>query len=251
MWKAPAFSDLVIDRFLAGELPADEARAVTERLLGDAVFAARVDELRASRAAFSLSAPSFEAIAAVAATRAPWWQRLVQGARAKVAVGGLAAAAAAVVVVSVGNNVGNNVGAGGDVVRPKGAFLSFVVERDGVVTDGHHDSVVHPGDRVQFVVDAGAGAFVGVWSKDGAGVVSAYAPASGRLEHAQGKHSFANSTRLDDVTGAEVFVGVRCDHDVDAAVIARAVADRAANDDADGAVAGCALARVRVNKVRP
>jgi hypothetical protein len=239
MFQAPAFSDLVIDRYLAGELPPEEARAFAARIEADEALRARIDELKASRAAFSLSAPSFSAIAAIAADAPrPWWQRLTDALNARVAVGG-ALAAAAVMVIVIGGR-GND--GGGDVLLSKGSFLSFVIERDGALRDGHSGSVVHPGDRLQFVIDAGAGAMVGVWSKDGAGTVSAYAPANQHLEHARGKHTFANSTRLDGVVGEEVLVGIRCTADVDTARIAAAVAD-------GGELEGCTVARVVVKKV--
>lgn len=233
MFTAPAFSDLVIDRYLAGEMADDERRAFDERIAAEPALKARVDELAASRRAFSVSAPHFAAIAAAAAQKPSWWARLTSPTLRFVLSGGALAAVAVVAVVQRGDD-GN---------RSKGArFVDFVVERDGVVVVGAPGATVHPGDRVQFVVDAGAGSFVAVWSRDGAGTVSAYAPTDGAVERATGKHSFENSTRLDDVVGREVFVGVRCDHAVDTAVVSAAVS-------ADEAPAGCAFDRVVVEKV--
>lgn len=234
MFTAPAFSDLVIDRYLAGELSAGEHSAFEARLAAEPMLQARVEELRAGRRAFALAAPDFSAVRAAAAGTS-WWIPVIERLQTRFAFAGVGAVALAVVAVVF-------VPGGGDDTRSKGRrFVDFVVEREGQLLTGAPGLTLYPGDRVQFTVDAGVGSYVGVWSKDGAGAVGAYAPAAGDLERAQGKHRFANSTRLDDVVGDEAFVGVRCDVAVDGAVVAAAVA-------ADVAPEGCAFDRVAVLK---
>jgi anti-sigma factor RsiW len=68
MFDVPEVSDHRIDRYLGDELDGDERAAFEAELSASSALRARVDELRASRMAFSLSAPSFEAMMAAASS---------------------------------------------------------------------------------------------------------------------------------------------------------------------------------------
>ena len=210
-------SDLQLDRYLAGELDEHAAAQLVARLAVDTTLKARLSEIEAARRAFALEAPSFAGIVA-SATKDETPGFGISGVFAWLrGLAAVAAAAGVVAVISQTGAVEHN--------RTKGSrFLEVALSRDGVVlstasTSSTSIPTLYPDDLVQFAVDAGDGAQVAVLSRDAEGTISVYAPTSGALETAQGRHVFGNSTRLDDVVGDEVFVGVRCQSAVPTAVL--------------------------------
>lgn len=233
-------------RYHAGELSTERRAEIEATLATDAALQARLDDLKASDAAFKASMP-FErfvadhearaaATASAAARLAAWWRRLAMAGGASV----LVAAAALVVAVNLGGppSPDDIVQASADRERPKGAGVGigyFVEEHDGVRI-GHEGDAFAQGDRIQFAVrdapEASAMVIVGV---DGKGAVTTYAAQSLATREKGGKaRVLTESVVLDDAVGAERFFVVYGAGPLDALQRdAEAAARRLAADRAD------------------
>jgi len=233
-------SDLLLDRYLRGELSAAEQSALASQLTRSDVQA-RLAERQAERDAFGLQSPSFAALKQRAGARRARWSVP----RVSAVLGAAAAAVALVVVVGPALRTPPHE-AGGGAFLTKGGFLSFAVSREGEV---RQRTDLAPRDRVRFVVDAGRDSFVAVLSRDGAGEVSVYAPLGQEMERARGEHTFDHSTELDDVLGEELFVGVRCEQPAPLQVLR----DALVADEGRGRPtlpSGCAADVLRVTKAK-
>lgn len=184
-------SDLRFDRLLAGELGGDAAAAVRADAAGCERCAARLAELTRDSEAFAARPP----LVAMSRRRRGWW----------IAAPVVLAAAAAVVLLVRARPPDSG-------TRIKGGGVQLMIEagpRDALAVVASGDRI-HPDDYLQVRYSAKTDGFGAVLSRDGAGSVSVYVPASGgdMVALPAGElQPFPESTRLDDVLGDErVFV---------------------------------------------
>jgi hypothetical protein len=190
-------SDLVLERFLLGEIPTAEVGPIEQHLGGCAACRDRSTELAAAPA----QVPDMI-----------WWRRTLRQRRARgplsAVLAGVAAIAAAIVIVP------RLKGPPANDTRVKGAgFVFEVVARrpNGQVQPVSGGMALRPGDAIRFVVTAPEPGHVAVLGLDAAGHVSIYAPAADApLAVAAGTHELPGSIVLDETAGDERLVAVFC-----------------------------------------
>ncbi len=138
----------------------------------------------------------------------------------------------------------------GDYVstRVKGtARLLFHVRRDERVFEGGPGEVLYPGDTVRFAYSWSQGGTIAVLSRDGAGVLSVYFPATDAMHEITAGHaiSLPGAVLLDDTTGAEIFYGVFCTRRVPVERLRQAVAQHPQDPRPPS---GCTIDQIRVRK---
>jgi hypothetical protein len=122
-----------------------------------------------------------------------------------------------------------------------GAVATLIVERAGARSVLDARAHVRPGDRLQVLVRVPTPRFVAVYSRDGAGEVTRYAPLIGMLAVAPGADQpLPNSTILDAVPGREVVAVFACAAPLPDAVLRAAVVA--------GAPPGCEVTRTELTK---
>ena len=168
-----------LSRLVAGDLPADQARALREHTDDCADCQEAIAALQARKHEFALSpvrARVAEVIRAEATRQArPGWLSRLTRPRALGAFGAMAAAAVALIVIVPGL-LGEE-----PTERSKGAGFEFdfkVLQGDQVVP-GVSGAPLPPGARIQFRYGAPSGGFLYVVGIDALGKVSRYFPAPG------------------------------------------------------------------------
>jgi hypothetical protein len=224
-------SDLVLDRWLAGEVAGGpEEEAVRSHLAGCPACSQRLRAIE--REPELLPPPAARVVPAPPAPPAP-----ARGPRAPrrpwPALAGLAALAAAIGLFALPRGRAPE----GPVVRSKGTLgLDVVVRRP----DGHSEPVLAgdalaPGDRVRFLVSTGEPGFAFLIGLDAAGGVTAHFPAAGvpAALPAGRAQALPGSVILDGTLGAERFLLLHCNEAalVDVVVQAGERALRAAGGD--------------------
>lgn len=123
--------------------------------------------------------------------------------------------------------------------------VQLFVQRGGELVPIVDGGRLHPGDQLQVVLRLAAPRFVALYSKDGAGAVSRYAPIdSAMVEVSSGQEVvLPNSTVLDDVLGPERLAVFFCARPLEEVVL-RAHVEA-------GQPAGCEVRRLRLDKVLP
>jgi hypothetical protein len=191
-------SDLRWDRWLAGELSADETAASLAHAEQCARCGDRMRELSIERDRFRERPIP---IAFARARRAPRW----------IAGGAMTLVAAAAVLVLV-----LRAGPDPDGDRTKGAggpSLIVAGGKHGVLVPLSTGDVIHPGDSLQVGYTSERDGFGALISRDGAAAVTAYVPAQGPTLAplpAGTDREFPQSTTLDAVVGTEVLYIVWC-----------------------------------------
>lgn len=189
-------SDLRWDRLLAGELPEDQTTEVRAHAASCERCSARLNELTAGRDAFTVRP---QVIAFGRRKRGVWI-----GAAAMVA-----AAAAVLIVVSRPRDPDP-----GNRTKGQGPELELVLVRGTELVPVSSRDVVFTGDVLQAAYSSKRDGYGAVLARDGAGGVFAYVPSSSDLMialPAGDRRSFSESTRLDDVVGAERIAIVWCE----------------------------------------
>jgi hypothetical protein len=128
----------------------------------------------------------------------------------------------------------------------KGGFeASVMVERKGVVSALGAVARVQPDDRLQVTISLPEPRFVAVYSCDGAGAVTRYAPIDAAMvAMAPGaEQALPNSTILDGVPGRETLAVFACRHEQSDAVLRDHVLG--------GAPGGCEVSRTELLKAVP
>jgi len=198
-----------LQRLVAGDLPADEARSVQEHADGCGECGDALAALQAEKHEFALSpvkrrvADALRAEAEKNRSAPSLWARLVRP-RIIGPVGALAAAAVALLVLVPGL-LGD-----GPAERSKGAGFEFgfAVLRDGRPEMGVSGEKLAAGDRVQFVYGAPMGGYLYVLGVDTLGQVSQYFPPPGStaIEVAPGRdRPLPHSVVLDAAPEERVF----------------------------------------------
>lgn len=132
---------------------------------------------------------------------------------------------------------------GGPAVEPQAVQL--FVQRGGELVPIADGGRLHPGDQLQLVLRVAAPRFVALYSKDGAGAISRYAPIDSAMVEVRAGVDVVlpNSTVLDDVLGPERLAVFFCARPVEEAAL-RAHVEA-------GQPAGCEVRRLRLDKVLP
>ncbi|MEO7734390.1 MAG: hypothetical protein ABIY55_25765, partial [Kofleriaceae bacterium] len=130
-------------------------------------------------------------------------------------------------------------------VTKGGVEASVMVERKGVVSALGAVAHVQPDDRLQVTISLPEPRFVAVYSCDGAGSVSRYAPIdTAMVAMAPGAEQvLPNSTILDGVPGRETIAVFACVHEQSDAVLREHVLG--------GAPSGCDVSRTELLKASP
>jgi hypothetical protein len=232
-------SNLVLDRFNAGDLPMEEAILVQEHLRACSTCDQRVRELLATR-------ERIEAVLPALGQRHP-------AKNERRGVGGLAAGGAFALAVAAGAlfllPTGKNFDP--EITRTKGSgALGFYVKRGEDVRAGGSGEVLHPGDAVQFTYRGQSSGYLAIFGVSGEDV-SVYYPTGERAAvWSAERPDVPQSTVLDEVLGPEVFVSVLCPDPVQVREVQRALAASAAVRDRF-AVATCQVDTVTVEKRQP
>lgn len=155
----------------------------------------------------------------------PFFERLAGSWRSLMPVAGLAAAALAAVLVSKSQTEDDvYVGTKG-AARPS---LEVVASRPGgeQVKVRPGSTVLHPKDRIRFVVTPGAFEYVLIASRDGAGTFTVYHPFNGAQSArlAPGAHELPGAVELDAAVGRERLVAVFSKQPVESAAVQAALA---------------------------
>jgi hypothetical protein len=209
-------SDLVLDRFLAGELTGAEREPIVAHLAACAACAARRAELEQDRDRF----PNEVFVSGLAA-------RSLRTARSRKPLvwGGLSALAAAAAVAFLVLPTPDGPPDAGPAIRSKGGdSLAVFASRGGAVEPLLPGDPLAPGDAIRFEVAAPTRSWVLVLGLDAAGVVTAYAAGDGEgVPLAAGAATvLPGSIVLDETGGAERLVALFCDHPVRAGDAVRA-----------------------------
>jgi len=192
-------SDLRWDRYLAGELSADETAASLAHAEGCERCGARMRELSAGRDAFTERPIPMTFARAKRGSRRGW----IGGAATLVA-----AAAVLVLVVRSGEPPSE------ERAKGTGPVLILTGGRDGAMVPLASGDAVHPGDSLQAGYSSTRDGFGAVLSHDGAGQVTSYVPSTGATLAALPAgtdRTFPESTILDAVVGSETLYLVWCE----------------------------------------
>ncbi len=218
------FTDLELERYLAGDLDATRARELEARASGS--DRARLDEIRAESAAFLGSidvAAEVRAIGRKMELReaeprglAKWW-RWIAG-------GGMLAAAAAALLLFILRAPDDPVDAD---LAIKGNDIALILHApSGKLASG---DVVAPGDQLRFEVIAPRRGFVAIIGVDGTGSPSIYVPDTGTKPRAYDPKSdrvLPGAIELDETPGDERFFALWSERAFAVDVVAAAVAAR-------------------------
>ncbi len=218
-------TDWTLERFVAGDLPTEEARALRERIASDPALKARVEGLRGGfapdvdadamfaqiRTRVGERAPTPEDAAHLLGQRAtrpparsPFWRRLL------LVTGPLAIAAVALLMARPPSPSDPT-----DVVRAKGGLVLTVYRAvEGGAEVVHPGARLVPGDRLRFSVDVPRAGHLAVLGVDAARQVALLHPAGGeaapRVEAARGVE-LPRAVSLDGTPGDEAIWAILCD----------------------------------------
>jgi hypothetical protein len=230
-------SDLLLDRWLAGELTPAEARAQEGHLASCAFCESRRAALLEARRRFAGEAPSFASLAAAAraaphsapAPRSGPVPRSRRTASLRWLAGGCGLAAAALLALAIGEPWRASPSDGIDTfgTRTKGgpASLGWVVQRGERVFAGRPEQRLHPGDAVRFTITAHEPVFVAVLGLDAGGKPSVYYPDAERLARVEpgSDQVLPAAIALDTAPGDERLYAVFCASAVPVARVTEAV----------------------------
>jgi len=205
-----ALTDVELERWLAGELPAARVGLATP---ADRI---RLDDLRAEHAAILASldvAAEVRAIDRRAQAAAPGPRRAQAPWRWLVSGGALAAAVAAVLVVTRRTEPLAPPRDRDDDLTAKGAAVALVIHvaRPPDSRRLATGDTVRPGDRLRFEVSVPRRGYVAVVGIDGAGTASSYVPSDGHEPLAidpAGSGVLPGAIELDATPGDERFYAV-------------------------------------------
>jgi hypothetical protein len=191
-------TDLKLDAWFAGDLPADARTAVADHL-------EQCARCRERRAAFASEREAFldlrpEPPAGTRPARS--------GASRMVWIGAGVAAIAALLSIARPTAVPED-----QPTRRKGsAQLGFFVERSGDAQPGVAGQVVHPGDRIRFSYSSDRALFLAIYALDASGAASVYYPAAERAARVPEAYGalLDSAVELDDVLGAESVFALFC-----------------------------------------
>jgi len=256
-------SDLVLDRWHAGELSNDEIRSLTGHIATCARCSERRDELVKARDAFDASTPDWlrhpppESELTTARGVAPEPNSPSRGPAGRIAPPRSRAAiwlprAAAALALAAGlalfvrtkkpAEMGSN-------ERLKGAGrLTYYVKHDGAVREGGDGERVAPGDALQFTYSTTQSGYLAIFSVDGAARASVYWPRGERAAPiVVGRDvSVSESVVLDDTLGPETIYGLFCAEPIAVEVIRSSLEhDSRGEPHADG----CTVERLGLVKV--
>lgn len=237
-------SDFVLDQLVAGDLAGAPAETARGHLAGCTRCSERLNSFE------QVEVPPFSSLQSKPSDAPrPRWRSFGMT---------LAAAAlAAGIALYASSRNGDAPDVALEVTRAKGALaLGVMVQRQGGAVERlAPEGPVVPGDSLRFELSSADSGFFGVVGVDAAGVVTAYAPASGSLRPlAGGPPVLLDETIVaDDTLGTERLIAVACEASVPVADIvsaaqrALAAAGREPKRVAN-LLAGCVEARFDIEK---
>ncbi|HEX2659304.1 MAG TPA: hypothetical protein VHU40_13565 [Polyangia bacterium] len=221
-------SDYLVERLVAGDLPAERAAQVQARLAAEPGGQARVAQVRASNEEILKAHPPVE-MAEQIRRRAARQREAAPAPRRWLSLGvPLALAGAlALVLVARGALVPGHAGAeaddSGDRIKGAPGLRVYRKTTAGRVERLQDGALTQSGDQLQLSYIAGGRRFGAVLSVDGAGQVTFHLPAAAgpavRL-NARGETTLASSYELDAAPGFETFLFVASDEPFDASALA-------------------------------
>jgi hypothetical protein len=257
-------SDLSLDQLLTRELSDDARDAVNAHLERCATCRSRRDDFAARNAAYLTAVPSFAALAERAAEaragaaadqpgRVLADQMPRRAARARIAILGLAAAAAALLVSRAAFIVPETTEPAvspalerPDVTREKGApDVGYYVKRGEQVVRGEPGQALRPGDRLRFTYTSAGPQQFALFNRDGRGARVFYPAGPRSVALAAGKGVALDfGVELDDYVGSEQVLALFCEQPFELEPVRQALA----RGQATSAPAGCTLRTLELKK---
>jgi anti-sigma factor RsiW len=259
-------SDLVLDRWHAGELSHDEVRSLTAHIATCTRCSERRDTLAKSREAFDASIPDWlrvgrheierESARPIARDDVPATKSASSRARGGIAGARSRAArwlprAAAALALAAGIALFVKTKRPAEIAsneRLKGAGrLTYHVKHDGVVREGGEGEHVAPGDALQFSYSTTRSGYLAIVSVDGARNASVYWPSGNHAAPTVlGRDvSLPASIILDDTLGPETIYGLFCAEPIALETIRSELEH---HPDREPHAAGCTVERVNLVK---
>jgi hypothetical protein len=236
-------TDLTFDEWHAGELDEQQVRELQQHVNGCARCQARHQALKMQASDFlgrypELELPERRKVVPLRPRKAIWaWT-----------TGAASLAAAAVLLLVLRPDSGQEVNGGGTRVKG-GSRIGFHVEHDGRVRSGSSGQVVHPGDRLRFVVTTTEPQHVAILSLDAAGAASVYYPSTA-ISRAFGlvrNQPVETGVELDATLGRERLWGIFCDEPFDVEPLRQALEGQAKLPP----LPGCAVDELSLTKEPP
>jgi hypothetical protein len=192
-------SDLVLDRFAAGELDGDPAARARTHLAGCALCVTRLAQLEDD-----LQQPLDQLLVTRVAARARRWRAW-----------SLAAMLSAAALLAVWLRL-PDARLGDSRLKGAGLYLQLIARRGGATHPGPSErllpgATLAPGDAVRFRVSTARAAYLSIIGIDAAYAVSAYFPLAGEGALAAGREQLLDgSIILDQTLGPERMIAVAC-----------------------------------------
>ncbi|MDH5675236.1 MAG: zf-HC2 domain-containing protein [Myxococcales bacterium] len=202
-------SDLRLDRLVAGELEAEDRAQLGHHLEQCSACARRHGDFADAARRFAEHGESFDQLRVRVQRRREGRQASRRRTRGLWGVSALAAAAAVALAVQGGLPLGTATEA---TTRSKGkARIGFYVKRGERVVEGGADTILHPGDRLRFVLSTPRPRYLALLNRDGRGA-SVYYPSGERALPLPAGHDRALdfSVELDDYLGDERVFALLC-----------------------------------------
>lgn len=245
-------SELALDRLFAGECNDLEKARILRQLASCAACAEALEARRAEREDFAPDPQLLARLAALDAqpTAAPSlaprgtprgaarrWRHLAPAA--------VALASCAALLVLALRPRSSDPAIDRSATSKGGPRVELLLLRRGELSPVADGDTLYPGDQLQVVLRVAAPRFVALYSRDGAGTLSRYAPTDPTMTQVLpgGAAIMPNSTVLDEVLGRETLAVFLCElPQEDARLRAHVEA---------GQPAGCEVHRLHVDKVLP
>jgi hypothetical protein len=232
-------SDLILDRWRAGELSVEEVARLETHLAACARCQDRRAALTKSEDAFDPSPPAWLGAAATRSGRLRRWPAA--------ATAGLALAAGVLLFVTL-RRTPEELVPRGERLKGSSARIGFHVKHDGAIREGVPGDRLAPRDTIQLAYSTTEPGYLVVLSVDGAAHASVYHPRGPTAAPiAAGREiALTDSVLLDDTLGAETLHALFCRTPI-AVEPVRAALER--EPHAAPSVAGCTVDTVRFEKV--
>ncbi len=212
---------LILERYIGGELNGPEETALRRHLDSCNECSSYLAELQARKAEFLLRHPFSSFTRAHAPVRLlPWYSKIFQVVLRPSLAPAYIAAVLLIALIPL-HRISIE-----EKVRFKGGnTISFLYERNGIISEGTTQLLFRPGDRIQILYSVSKKGYVTLISVDTKGIVSFYHPNTGSefcsvIAEAGERRPFPGSIVLDDTPGGELVIALFSDSQLATAEVA-------------------------------